>query len=279
VSQLPEVSKDSTDRNRTSPFAFTGNKFEFRAVGSSASPAFPVTCLNAAVADGISEVIARLKAKGVNGTDGLDKAILEVVAEFAKSTKSVRFEGNGYSEDWKTEAEKRGLPHLRKTPEALAEIVSASSVKLFSEFNIFSKDEVHSRYHVRVERYLKNMLIEADSLRQIVDTSILPAGFDYYGKVCNSMQAALAAKLPTPQASHANQLAGLLSELQKQRQALEVNLAKVESTTSESEKAKLLAYETAVIMEDIRKTSDSLEAIVADDCWPLPKYREMLFLS
>ena len=180
VSKLPEVMKDNTDRNRTSPFAFTGNKFEFRAVGSSASTAFPVTLVNAAVADGFAEITAKLQAKlktaqGVTKTQ--DAAIMEVLKEAIVETKNIRFEGNGYSEDWVKEAAKRGLLNLRKTPEALAQIVSPQSRQLLTQLGIFSEAEVNSRYHVRTERYVKNLLIEVDTLRHMVDTQILPGVF------------------------------------------------------------------------------------------------------
>jgi glutamine synthetase type III len=146
VSKIPEVMKDNTDRNRTSPFAFTGNKFEFRAVGSSASTAFPVTLLNAAVADGFVEVTEALKSRS-KSTKTMEAAILEVLKDVIRDTRSIRFEGNNYSEDWVKEAERRGLPNLRKTPEALAEIVSPKSKAVLTGLGIFTDAEVHRSDH------------------------------------------------------------------------------------------------------------------------------------
>ncbi len=278
VSQLPELAKDSTDRNRTSPFAFTGNKFEFRAVGSSASTAFPVTLLNAAVTDGFMEVTAMLKGKLASGSK-LDAAILETVKEFAKMTKSIRFEGNNYSEEWVKEAEKRGLPNLRKTPEALAQVVTKQSIALLTGLGIFSEAEVHSRYHVRLERYVKNLQIEVDTLRSMVDTIILPAAFGYHADLADGVAKAKAAGVESPQKDALNKITQLIQGLSAKRVELDKAYQKAESLTSEDEKAKVLAIEVSNAMLEIRRYSDELEAVVADDAWPLCKYREMLFLA
>ncbi len=165
VSKLPEVMKDNTDRNRTSPFAFTGNKFEFRAVGASASTAFPVTLLNAAVADGFEYVTTEIE-KRVKAGKKVDAAALEVIKELARDTKAIRFEGNGYSDEWVKDAEKRGLPNLRKTPEALHAMVGAEAKSMLTRLGVFSDAELQSRFHVRIERYIKNLLIEVDTLKR-----------------------------------------------------------------------------------------------------------------
>jgi len=278
VSQLPEVARDNTDRNRTSPFAFTGNKFEFRAVGSSASSAFPVTMINAAVADGIQEITAGLKAK-IKGAQNAEAAIWEVIREAVKETKAIRFEGNGYSEEWVREAEKRGLPNLRKTPEALAQIVSEKSIKMLTSLGVFSEAEVRSRNHVRLERYIKNMEIEVETLRSMVDTQIMPACFSYHGMLAASAASAKAAGVTAPQAATLSRVGGLLETLQSKRGILETAYGKAESAKSEEEKAQLFAKDVASSMTEVRSVCDELESIVADDYWPLPKYREMLFLA
>ena len=193
VAKLPEVMKDNTDRNRTSPFAFTGNKFEFRAVGSSASTAFPVTLLNAAVADGISEVTAALKAKMDDAEERSTRRSSRSLRDLIPQTKAVRFEGNNYSEEWVREAEKRGLPNLRKTPEALKQLVTPASKKMLVESGVFSEAELTSRFHVRLERYIKDLAIEVETLTQIVDTMILPAALMYHGKLAEGAAAAKAA--------------------------------------------------------------------------------------
>ena len=278
VNKIPEVSKDNTDRNRTSPFAFTGNKFEFRAVGSSASTAFPVTLLNAAVADGMEEVATILKKKLAAKTP-MENAILETAREVITATKAIRFEGNNYSEEWVKEAEKRGLPNLRKTPEALAELVSEKAKKLLTGLGIFSEAEVVSRYHVRTERYVKNLLIEVDTLRSMIDTQILPSCYAYHGDLASGVAAAKAAGVTAPQAETLNRLGTLIATLQTKRTALEKAAHVAESKGTEEEKAKALSLDVSTTMADLRGTCDELESIVADDYWPLPKYREMLFLA
>jgi glutamine synthetase len=278
ISKLPEVMKDNTDRNRTSPFAFTGNKFEFRAVGSSASTAFPVTIVNAAIADGVEYVTTLLKSKLKSGK-ALDAAILDTIREVAKETKAVRFEGNGYSEDWVKEAAKRGLPNLRKTPEALAELVSKDAIKMFTRLGVFTEAEITSRYHVRTERYIKNLMIEVETLKQMVDTFILPAVYDYQGSLASSVAHAKAAGVSAPQMSVLTRITTLIESLQTERGVLDRAYAKVESQSSEEEKAKLLSLDVSNAMSEVRRVSDELEALVGDDYWPFPKYREMLFLS
>lgn len=278
VSQLPEVMKDNTDRNRTSPFAFTGNKFEFRAVGSSASTAFPVTILNTVIADGMSEIIASLKEKLGAGKKTED-AIMEVVKAAVIETKKIRFEGNGYSEEWVAEAERRGLPNLRKTPEALHQLIEKKSIELFTKYGVFSEAEVNSRYHVRVERYIKNLMIEVDTLKSMIDTQVLPAAYAYSGDLAQTVVAVKAAGVSAPQVDILNKLMHLIAALQTKRGQLETVYSKAESAHTEDEKAKLLAVEVSTAMAEIRQISDELESLIGDDYWPLPKYREMLFSS
>jgi glutamine synthetase len=279
ISKLPEVMKDNTDRNRTSPFAFTGNKFEFRAVGSSASTAFPVTLVNAAVADGFAEITAALKTK-LQTTKSLEQAVMDVVREAIKETHKIRFEGNNYSEEWVKEAEKRGLPNLRKTPEALAEMVTQKSKAVLSGLGIFTEAELVSRFHVRTERYVKNLLIEVDTLRAMIDTQILPACYAYHGDLAKAGAAAQALGITNPpQMDTIAKIGELVVSLKKKREALEAAVHKAEKAAKEEDKAVALSREVSTIMADARESCDLLEAIVADDYWPLPKYREMLFLS
>jgi glutamine synthetase len=247
-------------------------------VGSSASTAFPVTLVNAAVADGFADLIKALKAKGAKGKVN-EATVMEVIRDVIKETKAIRFEGNGYSEEWVKEAEKRGLPNLRKTPEALSQLVTSESKKLLAELGIFSEPELVSRYHVRIERYVKNLLIEIDTLRSMVDTQILPACFAYHSVLTSGIASAKTAGLAAPQAPAADRLTKLVASLQSKRESLEDSFHKVEKLSSEDEKAKMLAAEISPLMAEIRSNCDDLESVVADDFWPLPKYREMLFLS
>ncbi len=278
VSQIPEVAKDNTDRNRTSPFAFTGNKFEFRAVGSSASTAFPITVLNAAVAEGMSEVVALLKEALQSGKKN-EEAIMETVRKVVRETEKVRFEGNGYSEDWVKEAARRGLPNLRKTPEALAQLGESKVTEVFSKFGIFSHAEIQSRMHIRLERYVKNLQIEVETLRSMIDTQILPACYAYSGDLATSVKANADAGVSAPQKETLMKLNGLLTSLHAKRKEFEAVHQKTEGTVGDEEKAKLYAGDVSTAMTDVRSVVDELESMVGDDYWPLPKYREMLFFS
>src|SRR4029079_13742542 len=178
VARLPEIQRDNTDRNRTSPFAFTGNKFEFRAVGSAQWIAFPIVLLNAAVAETIGEITTELKAE-LKKTKKVDEAVLKIVRRIFKETAAIRFEGNNYSEEWVKEAAKRGLPNLRRTPEALKQLVAKPSRQLLTKLGIFSDEEIDSRYHVRLERYIKDILIEMHTLKEMIDTLVIPSAFSY----------------------------------------------------------------------------------------------------
>ena len=278
VSKLPTVMKDNTDRNRTSPFAFTGNKFEFRAVGSSSSCAFPITLVNCSVADAIDEITASLEEK-MKTTKSIEEAIFVVVKEAIKETKNVRFEGNGYSADWVKEAEKRGLPHLRSTPEALHEIVSAKSIKLLTGLGVFSEEEVKSRFHVRIETYNKRLMIEGECLQTIAETQILPASYQYSTVLAGGVAAAKAVGMQAPQTEALAKLYQVVSTAQVELKKLERILDTVRALENEEEKAKKIAAELMPQMGAIRDQCDLLENMVADGFWPLPKYREMLMIS
>jgi glutamine synthetase len=278
VARLPEIEKDNTDRNRTSPFAFTGNKFEFRAVGSSQSIAFPIVLLNAAVAEALGEITAALKAE-LKKTKKVDDAVLKVVRPIFKETTPVRFEGNNYSEEWVKEAAKRGLLNLRRTPEALSQLVTKQSRKLLTSLNILSDEELDSRYHVRLERYIKDMLIEMYTMREIVDTMVLPAAFAYAGELAESAAQAKSAGIKViPQISTANDLGSIITDLQKHRAAMCKVIDKAEAMHDDiAKQAELLTAAGADTMAEVRKCCDAIELAISDDCWPLPKYREMLF--
>jgi glutamine synthetase len=278
VAKLPEVEKDNTDRNRTSPFAFTGNKFEFRAVGSSASIAFPIVLLNAAVAEALGEMIEQIKAT-TKRNKPVEDAVLAVVREAFKETASVRFEGNNYSEEWVKEAAKRGLLNLRRTPEALEQLTTRAAKTLLTKQGIFSKEELESRYHVRMERYVKDMLIEMHTLKEIVDTIVLPAAFEYSGTLAASAANAVTAGIKVvPQVEAANELGALIESLRARRAELVEAIEKAEGLHDDlAKQAKFLTSTGADSMLAVREVSDQIELSVSDECWPLPKYREILF--
>ncbi|HUQ99647.1 MAG TPA: glutamine synthetase type III, partial [Gemmatimonadaceae bacterium] len=278
VAKLPEVQRDNTDRNRTSPFAFTGQKFEFRAVGSSASIAFPVALVNVAVADAIGEITASLR-EAMKKNKSVNEAVLKVVRESFKESAPVRFEGNNYSEEWVKDAKKRGLPNLRRTPEALKQLVTKQSRDVLTKLGVLTKEELESRYHVRLERYAKDMFIELHTLREMVDTMVIPAAFSYLSELSNSASQAKGAGIAVvPQVATANTVGELVQELQEFREDLSDVIARAEALHEDPvAQADLLTSEGADTMAEVRKICDALELCVADDCWPLPKYREMLF--
>ena len=278
VAKLPDVAKDNTDRNRTSPFAFTGAKFEFRAVGSSQSIAFPVMLLNATVAEAIGELTDAIR-KELKTTESRDDAVLKVIRDAFKQTTAVRFEGNNYSEEWVKEAKKRGLPNFRRTPEALAQIITQPSRELFMNLGILTKEEIDSRYHIRLERYIKDMLIEMHTLAEIANTMVLPAGYEYLGSLASAAaQAKSAGVKPAPQLQAANEAGVIVAGLQKNAAALVRAIDKAESLHHDSEKqARFLTADGAAAMEAVRTASDKLEINIGDGYWPLPRYREMLF--
>jgi glutamine synthetase len=278
VARLPEIEKDNPDRNRTSPFAFTGNKFEFRAVGSSQSIAFPIVLLNAAVAEAIAEITASLKAE-LKKTKKVDDAVLKVVRPIFKETAPIRFEGNNYAPEWVKEAAKRGLPNYRRTPEALAQLETKQSRQLLTSLGILTEIEIDSRYHVRLERYVKDMLIELHTMREMVDTMVLPAAFGYAGDLSEAASQAKAAGVKViPQVTAANAVGTMIADLQKHRATLGKVIDKAEGMHDNLVKqAELLTGDGADAMAAVRACCDALELSVSDDCWPLPKYREMLF--
>ncbi|MEO7041367.1 MAG: glutamine synthetase III [Gemmatimonadaceae bacterium] len=282
VAKLPEIEKDNTDRNRTSPFAFTGQKFEFRAVGSSQSIAFPIVLLNAAVAEALSDITEELRNELKDSKrDGktVNDAALKVARRAFKDSSAVRFEGNNYSNDWVIEADKRGLLNLRRTPEALQQLVTKQSKKLLTSLGIFTLEELESRYHVRLERYTKDMLIEMHTLREMVDTLVVPTGLQYSGSLAASAAQAKSAGITVvPQTRVANKVGSLIEELLKAQDNLVSVLTKAESLHDDpNAQAKLLTSKGAAAMEEVRETCDALELMTSDCDWPLPKYREMLF--
>jgi len=230
------------------------------------------------VAEAIGEITAALKAE-LKKTKKVDDAVLKVVRPIFKETAAVRFEGNNYSPEWVTEAAKRGLLNLRRTPEALAQLMTKQSHKLMTSLSILSETELESRYHVRLERYIKDMLIELHTMTELVDTFVLPAAFQYSGTLANSAAQAKSARIKAiPQIDAANTLGTLIADLQKQRTALGKVVAKAEAMHDDMAKqAELLTSAGADAMAAVRKCCDAIELSVSDECWPLPKYREMLF--
>ncbi len=281
ISKLPDVARDYTDRNRTSPFAFTGNKFEFRAVAASASVSIPMTFLNAAAAEALDEIYANITSKTSSGTE-FKKAVLDAVREAVFETKAVRFEGNGYSEEWVHEARRRGLLNLAKTPEALAEMIKPDAIKFFEASKVFSGEEVHARYHVNLERYIKDIEIEVEALSDMVRSMVLPAAFQHQEMLASSIKAlkdVLGDKYSSEQIKELIDCAESISSLQTALASLDKQMKVAGDVDDVANKASFFAGEIMNSMAAIREVCDHLEETVADQFWPLPKYREMLFLS
>jgi glutamine synthetase len=263
---LPPLPKDGGDRNRTSPFAFTGNKFEFRALGSSMSLAFPNTVLNTIVAEAIDEMSEKLEAKISGGMDVAEAAI-EVVKETYVAGKQICFSGDNYSEEWHAEAERRGLKNLKTTPDALLEVVADDSVEAFEKYGVLSKRELESRFEVWIEQYALRANIEAETTFSIAKTMLLPAALRHLALIGAAGVSSLEADVR-----------GLVDELIMALDALEK--ANAEPTELEGLDLALFARDEQLTKSGtVREAADKLEKVVADDLWPLPKYEEMLFIK
>ncbi len=279
LSSLPVLSKDSTDRNRTSPFAFTGNKFEFRAVGSSQSISFPATVLNAIVAESLDYLSEKIEAK--KGSD-LNQTVLDLIREVLKDAKSVLFTGDNYSEEWHKEAEKRGLPNLRTTPDALPALITEKSISLFEKYKVLSKVEMNSRYIIRVEKYIKDMEIEAKALKSMVSTQIIPSAVRYQKTLAssiNAVDAALGKSIDlTVQKDLLKEYSSLLNKIQSGIIELTSKVSKADGTHNEYKKAEFYCKEIKETMNSIRESVDLIETLTDDETWPLPQFWEMLFI-
>ena len=266
---LPPLPLHGGDRNRTSPFAFTGNKFEFRALGSSASPAWPNTVLNTIVAESVDELAEKLKGalKGSGAT--LEKAVTSVVKDAWAANKQIVFDGDGYSEAWHKEAEKRGLANLRTTPDALPWLIDKQTVALFKKYKVLSKRELESRYEVFTEQYATNINIESETAYAIARTMLLPAAVRYL----NELQVVALEEL-------IGEVEPLVKELHYAIIKLEdANLDENHPDGSAQKEALYMRDSVIPALEDVRDVADRLEKMVADDLWPLPKYSEMLFIK
>jgi glutamine synthetase len=265
---LPALPMHGGDRNRTSPFAFTGNKFEFRALGSSMSLSFPNTVLNTIVAEAIDELAGKLEEKTSGGLDTA-AAVIEIVKETYTANKQVCFDGDNYSEEWHAEAEQRGLKNLRTTPDALPEVLSEPTIAAFQNYDVLSKRELESRYEVWIEQYALRANIEAETAFSIAKTMILPAALRHLATIGEAGVSELE-----------GEIRGLIVELVEALSELEA--ANGDDYPVEAEGLELATYardRQLAAMAKTREAADKLEKVVADDLWPLPKYEEMLFIK
>ncbi len=270
---LPELSKDATDRNRTSPFAFTGNKFEFRMVGSRDSIASPNIVLNTIVAEAFSDACDVLEA-----SDDFDKAVHDLIKEFATENQRIVFNGDGYSEAWVEEAERRGLPNIRSMVEAIPAMVTDSAITLFEKFGVFTKAELESRAEIQYETYAKAINIEARTMIDMASKQFLPAFIKYTKTLADTVNAVAAAGADASvQKDCLNEVTVLMGETKKALDAL----IKVTDEASKKEEGAVQAnfYHTDVVpaMEALRAPVDKLEMIVDKEAWPMPSYGDLIF--
>lgn len=280
VASLPSISRDLTDRNRTSPFAFTGNKFEFRAVGSKQSPSFPVTILNAAVASALQDVSAALREQMGEKPFPSDADKLAVIKKFIVSTKNIRFEGDGYSDAWIEEAEKRGLPNIKTCPEAFEQLIKPEHMSMLMKLGIFSQSELTSRFFIMNERYAKDLLVEANTMRTMLAQQILPAAFEYRGSLAQSVQ--LLSTIPgeeeSPELAALKALTPVVKDLQASIVGLDEAIAKLHAIHDDAVAEAKAANEYILpAMQIARTAADQLEVLTADKFYPIPRYSELLW--
>ncbi len=279
---IPELLMDNTDRNRTSPFAFTGNKFEFRAVGSSANCANPMTVLNTIMADTLKQFKSEVDALIEKG-EKKEIAIMHVIRQYIVASEKVLFEGDGYSEAWEKEAEKRGLPNVKTTPLALDAMVTEKAKKLFQSNNIYTHAELEARHEIELEKYIKKVQIESRIMGELATSHILPAAIRYQNLLANNIKGLKEAGLNETAYSNQKQILEKISEhISKTSDLVEkmIESRKV-CNNMDNIRTKAIAYQSQVkdkFFDDIRYNVDKLELLVDDREWYLPKYREMLFL-
>jgi glutamine synthetase len=277
---LPQLPRHSGDRNRTSPFAFTGNKFEFRAVGSSQSIAWPNTVLNTIVAESLDYAATELeRTAGKEPTPGrLQSAVMVLLKRLVKEHKRVLFAGDNYSEEWHVEAERRGLPHLRDTVDSLAALKVRKNGDLFRKYGVLSKAEFDSRIHVAYEKYNKELTIEAESMVSVARTHILPAAYQHQTRIANAVAATEAAGVKAKDTyTILGQFVNLVSRFQEAIEALEK--ASGHHDDDPAKHAAWIRDKVKPAMAQVRTYADALETQVSADIWPLPTYRELLFLK
>ena len=276
VDTLPKLPRDAGDRNRTSPFAFTGNRFEFRAVGSSMSIGDPLAALNTAIAESLDYVAGKLEA-GVSAGKKLNAVIQEVLGEIITKHGAVAFDGNGYSAEWHAEAEKRGLPNYKTAVDALPVLNQQEIIALYDKYKVLTPRELHGRYETYLEQYSKAVNVEAKLTAKIAKTSILPAAVHYQRKLAESAVAVKAAGL-APDTTVLKQVTDLSAKLQAAISGLEAATGHHGGEGALGE-AKHFCNEVLPAMAKVREAADSLEAVVEDELWPLPTYQEMLFIK
>jgi len=281
ISKIPEILLDNTDRNRTSPFAFTGNKFEFRAVGSSANSANPMTVLNTIVAETLTKFRIEVEKQLDKGVKK-EVAIINILRDYIKASKKIRFEGNGYSDEWVKEAEKRGLKNVKNTAEALDFYVEKNAIDLFVKHNVMGAREVEARHEIMLESYIKKIQIESRVMGDLALNHVIPTAIAYQNRLVENIKGLKDIGIKNENFKTTMQA---IEDMSKYISSIQLNVddmveARKRSNKVEDTRKRAILYNTEVLkfFEPIRYAVDKLELIVDDEDWPLVKYREMLFL-
>ncbi|MGU3650014.1 glutamine synthetase III family protein [Mycolicibacterium sp. A43C] len=275
VDTLPQLPTDPGDRNRTSPFAFTGNRFEFRAPGSGQTVAVPMIVLNTIMADSLDYMATVLEKAVADGTE-FDTAVQQLLTDIITEHGAVVFNGDGYSENWQTEAAERGLPNLKTTLDAIPELITPEAVEVFEKYGVFNERELHSRYEVRLEQYALTIAVEAKLALELGTTVILPAAVRYQTELAQNVATLKAAGFD-PDTTLLEAVSTPIAELTAAVGALKAGLSdhSAESALDEAANAQKVLLPA---MDAVRAAADALEGVVADDLWPLPTYQEMLYI-
>ena len=272
VDVLPAIPKDSTDRNRTSPFAFTGNRFEFRSVGSNLSISGPNTILNAILADSLSKFADELEK-----AENFDKELQNLIKREITAHWRILFNGNGYGEEWIKEAEKRGLKNFRTTPDAMVHYLDKKNIELFKQTGIYSEVEMKSHYDVKLEKYCQILNIEVGTMIEMVNKDIEPSALNFLNKLTDTYSK-MPADLPFEYGKNQiKKVSALLNELEQKKQKLDELHIQAQEKTELMEKAQDYAKKILPAMEDLRSSGDLLEELLGQEYKPYPSYEDLLF--
>ena len=276
-SVLPKLPRDAGDRNRTSPIAFTGNKFEFRAVSSGQNISFPNTALNAAMAESLDYIATELEGTTAKGEE-LNKAVGKLLTKIIREHKRIIFNGNGYSAEWEKEANKRKLLNLKNTVDALPQLVTKESLQLFDKYKILNERELHARYEIFLENYNKTVNVEGNLMVLMANRYILPSAFEYQKQIGQSVAAVRAGGASSVQGKKLLVLyTKLVDKFKAQTDVLEGILA--HAGGSSEKHAKYMRDKVVPAMSKLRELGDRIEELTPHEIWPLPTYREMLFVK
>ncbi|MDI6742900.1 MAG: glutamine synthetase III, partial [Smithella sp.] len=281
ISSLYQVSKDNTDRNRTSPFAFTGNKFEFRAVGSSQSISTQIIALNTIVAESIDDIAEKIKAR--KDSKNINQAVMDVLKDEITAIKPILFNGDNYSKEWEAEAARRGLPNEKTSPTALKALITKKALDLFEKYEVLSQVELKSRQLIHIERYIKDLEIEVKCLHSICMSQILPTAVIYQKRLAEAINATKDAlgteAVVSSEIEMLKKINDLINNIYATNKDIQQKVETADAMHDEQKKAEMLGSKVKPKMEELREYVDTLELLVDDEIWPLPKFWEMLFIN